>query len=197
MWFSTSTKEEGDGPAAAAAASTDATTESSSKKKKTYKQRAAQYGNQAKDGAKGFGGIMKMYGPVAIGTYLSIYAVFLGGLYAGVESTLLDPVTLLGYMTGNHDEARSSAVVVGEMMEHYTITQPFAEMVQEKPKLANFSIAWIACKFTEPLRLAATAAITPRVARHLGVGPNIVEVEIDNTDGEDAATASSSGEKKA
>ena len=174
----------------------------------SYKDRAAHYGNQAKDGAKSFGGMMKTYGPVFIGTYLSVYAMTLGSLYVGVESGVLDPVTILGYITGNHEEARSSAEVVAEMLEHYTITEPFAEMVREKPPVANFAIAWVTTKFTEPMRLGLTAVVVPRVARHFGVGPkanippkNEEATQEEETKGEDGAVpdidASSKAQKKA
>mgnify|MGYP000461382904 CR=1 FL=1 len=115
--------------------------------------------------------MMKQYGPVFFGTYLTVYGATLGGLYVGVESGLLDPVVLLGYITGNHEESRSSAVVVAELLQHYTLTESWAETVLEKPHLAQLAVAWVATKFTEPLRLAATAAVTPRVARYFNMGP--------------------------
>ena len=154
MWFSTTDK------------GADLTEDH--KDKQTYRERAADYRDQAKDGAKSFGGMMKAYGPVFIGSYLTIYGITLGSLYLGVESGVMDPVTTLGYLTGNHEEARSSAVVVAELLEKYTITEPFADTVKQKPALANFAIAWVSTKFTEPFRLAATAAVVPRVARYFG-----------------------------
>jgi hypothetical protein len=43
-------------------------------------------------------------------------------------------------------------------------------------KTGSFVIAWVATKFTEPLRLAITLAITPRIARLVGRAPKkIVE----------------------
>ena len=39
------------------------------------------------------------------------------------------------------------------------------------PRKGDFAVAWLATKFTEPLRLALTAAITPTAARMLGRAP--------------------------
>ena len=172
LWFSTTNKDVGLG-AADGSSSTDPKDVKSYRERAAdlrdqAKERAADYRDQAKDGAKTFGGMMKAYGPVFVGTYLSVYCITLGSLYVGVESGVMDPVTTLGYLTGNHDEARSSAVVVAELLEHYTLTEPFADTVKEKPALANFAIAWVSAKFTEPLRLGVTALIVPRVARYFG-----------------------------
>lgn len=136
-----------------------------------YREQASHYKDQAKDGAKSFGGMMKRYGPTFLWTYLSVYVATLGGLYVGVESGALDPVLMLGYVTGNHEDLRSSAEVVAELLKHYTITEPFAETVRQKPALANLAVAWISTKFTEPIRFGATMAIVPRVARYFGVVP--------------------------
>lgn len=168
MWLSTTDK--GADLTATAAAAAESSAINNHEDKQTYRERAADYGNQAKDGAKTISGMMKAYGPVFIGSYLTIYGITLGSLYLGVESGVMDPVTTLGYLTGNHEEARSSAVVVAELLEKYTITEPFADTVKQKPALANFAIAWVSTKFTEPFRLAATAAVVPRVARYFGRG---------------------------
>jgi Protein of unknown function (DUF1279) len=148
-----------------------------------YRDQASHYTDQAKDGAKSFGGMMKKYGPTFLWTYLSVYVTTLGGLYVGVESGALDPVLMLGYITGNHEDLRSSAEVVAELLKHYTLTERFADTVQQKPALANFAVAWISTKFTEPIRFGVTMAIVPRVARYFGFVPGRVPVEgISNKD---------------
>ena len=45
--------------------------------------------------------------------------------------------------------------------EHMTI-------VKMNPDASTLAVAWIATKFTEPLRLLATIVITPRIARAIG-----------------------------
>jgi len=135
------------------------------------REQASHYADEARGHAKSFGGMMKLYGPFAVGTYFSAYVITLGSLYAGVESGVLDPVSLLGYISGNPDDARSTAMVVAEMLEKYTLTEHFAETVRQKPALANFAVAWATTKFTEPIRLAFTVAVTPRVARYFGGAP--------------------------
>merc|ERR1711862_132366 len=54
------------------------------------------------------------------------------------------------------------------MLSHYSLTARFSPLVIEKPWVANFATAWIATKFTEPVRFAATGLIVPKLARHLG-----------------------------
>jgi hypothetical protein len=173
MWFSTSTtnnKEE----------SKDKDHKMSySEKRDYYRERAGYYGGQARDGAKSFGGMMKKYGPVFFATYMGVYVSTVGGLYLGVESGALDPAQMLDWITGNQEETRSSAEVVAEILGKYRLTQDFAEICLEKPHVANLAIAWVATKFTEPLRLAFTAAIVPRIARHFKVGVNPDESEED------------------
>lgn len=149
------------------------------------------YREQATQGAKSFGGMMKLYGPAFVGTYLGIYATNLGLFYLGIESGALDPMTILGYVTGNHEEVRSSAEVVSELLEHYTITAPFADTVKAKPNLANFAIAWVSTKFTEPIRFGLAVAVVPRVARALGIVPKAEEAA--TTEG-DAADEKADGE---
>lgn len=47
----------------------------------------------------------------------------------------------------------------------------YLEVEHVNSKTGTFLLAWIATKFTEPLRLAVTLAITPRVARFFGRAP--------------------------
>ncbi|CAB9521496.1 Protein of unknown function (DUF1279) [Seminavis robusta] len=148
-------------------------TTAEARKKATYNgDLDAQFADEAKDGGGKFGRMMNTYGPTFLWTYLSVYALTLGGLYVGVESGMLDPVTLLGYINGSNDEVGSTAEALAELMKQYTLTEPFVDTVQEKPHLANLAIAWITTKFTEPIRLGTSAAVVPVVARHFGVVPN-------------------------
>ncbi|KAK1938234.1 hypothetical protein P3T76_009384 [Phytophthora citrophthora] len=49
----------------------------------------------------------------------------------------------------------------------------YLEVERVTSKSGTFLLAWIATKFTEPLRLALTIAVTPRIARFLGRAPKL------------------------
>lgn len=119
-------------------------------------------------GAKSLGGMIKQYGPVFIGTYMGVYLTTLGSFYLGVQSGVLDPIVLFQQLKITEVEAASSVQLVVSFMEQHDITKPYAHIVEQNPYMANFAIAWIAVKFTEPVRLPVALAITPRVARWLG-----------------------------
>lgn len=139
----------------------------SSERRDYYKERAGYYGGKAKSGAKSFGGMMKKYGPVFFVTYMGVYVSTVAGLYVGVESGVMDPTQILDYITGNHEENKTSAEVIADILGKYRLTEGFADTCLEKPRIANLAIAWFATKFTEPIRLAFTASIVPRIARHV------------------------------
>jgi hypothetical protein len=140
-------------------------------------------------GAKSFTAMLRMYGPVFIGTYGVVYITTLSTLYAGVASGVVDPVALfttLGIIpTAVVDAAATSAAVdagamigptttvdlVYNFLDRHEITKAYAHYVQDYPALANFGVAWIAVKFTEPIRLPVAISITPRVARYIGYRP--------------------------
>jgi hypothetical protein len=131
---------------------------------------------------KTFGSMMRTYGPVFLGTYIAVYLTTLSSLYAGVTSGILDPVALfstLGITTTTTttmmadgssavDVATSSTTAV-ELVHHflckYDLTRSYAHYVPSYPGVANFGVAWIAAKFTEPFRIPIAIAITPRIAR--------------------------------
>lgn len=56
------------------------------------------------------------------------------------------------------------------MLEAYTWADPLRELIEKNPSVANFALAWIMTKFTEPVRAVATLAVVPRIARALGRG---------------------------
>lgn len=39
--------------------------------------------------------------------------------------------------------------------------------IKENPRLGTLAIAWVATKFTEPLRLGATVVIAPKIAKYI------------------------------
>jgi hypothetical protein len=139
-------------------------------------------------GAKSFTAMLRMYGPVFIGTYGVVYLTTLSTLYAGVASGVVDPVALFTTLniipTAVVDAAATAAVDAGatigptttvdlvyNFLDRHEITKAYAHYVQDYPALANFGVAWIAVKFTEPIRLPVAISITPRVARYIGYRP--------------------------
>ena len=131
-------------------------------------------GQSAKEGAKTFSGMLRQYGPIFVGTYASVYFTTLGLLFSGVQSGLLDPLALFAYL-GSHnptaagvEETATTVHLVVDWMQHYDWTKPYAPYIEQNPAFANFAVAWIAVKFTEPVRLPVALALTPRVSRLLG-----------------------------
>lgn len=122
----------------------------------------------ARAGAKSLGGMIKLYGPVFLGTYFSVYFATLGTLFVGVESGVLDPVSLFSMIGGSAAESKNTVDFVVDFMQHHTLTEPYAHFFEKNPQFANLAVAWITVKFTEPVRLAVSAAITPKIARKLG-----------------------------
>jgi hypothetical protein len=147
-------------------------------------------GQSALSGAKTAGEMLRMYGPVFVGTYLTIYVSTLGMLYGGVQSGALDPVALFGWLGQDTGECKNTVDLVVDFMQKHTITQPYAPSVEKHPYLANLAVAWIATKFTEPIRLAVALPLTPRVARYLGYGPK-VPVETEASEAEAAVSTAS------
>lgn len=122
----------------------------------------------ARSGAKTAREMISQYGPVFIGTYMSVYFISWGLLFVGMDSGLLDPVQIMGYIGGGAEEGKSTVHVVVEYMEKYSWTKPYAETVEKNPHIANLAVAWVTNKFTEPARLLFTMAVVPRLARHFG-----------------------------
>jgi hypothetical protein len=142
----------------------------------------------AVEGAKGASKLFRQYGPVFVVTYGGLYFAVLGTLYLGVESGVIDPISLLhqisSHTVNNSVDAVASAEVIAgtsdstprttldfvvNFLENHSITQPYAKTVRDDyPWLSNFLVAWISTKFTEPIRLPLAAALTPRIARIFG-----------------------------
>jgi hypothetical protein len=142
-----------------------------------FRQHPAQ---SAREGAKTFGGMLRQYGPVFVGTYLSVYFATLGVLFLGVESGMMDPVGLfemIGHADDATGETKNTVKLVIEFLEQYEFTAKYVPLVERRPEVANLAVAWIAVKFTEPLRLAVSLAITPRIARYFGIKPKPLTAE--------------------
>jgi len=95
--------------------------------------------------------LWKEYGWTVIGTYLSIYVGTLGMMYTAISSGLIGGGDVLHWVDA-----------LG-MADHFPSNL--------SPASSNLLVAWVATKLTEPLRLAVTIAITPRVARWIGTAP--------------------------
>jgi hypothetical protein len=140
-------------------------------------------GESARKGAKTVGDMFRMYGPVFVGTYATVYLSTLGALFAGVQSGALDPMVLFGWLGQDTGECHNTVDLVVDFMQKHTFTEAYAPSVEKHPYLANLAVAWIATKFTEPIRLAVALPLTPRVARYFGYGPQdpVEESESDIT----------------
>mmetsp|Transcript_12226 Transcript_12226/g.30913 ORF Transcript_12226/g.30913 Transcript_12226/m.30913 type:complete len:260 (+) Transcript_12226:179-958(+) len=126
--------------------------------------------------------MMKRYGKIFIGTYFGIYLTTVSCLFLSVQSGHIDAMYMISLLTGTSSpsepggvadpttiqEAASAMKDLVALLEGYTITRPVAPLVEQYPWTANFAIAWIATKFTEPIRFGATVVLTPPIARWLG-----------------------------
>ena len=134
----------------------------------------------AKKGAIGVRDMIQKYGYTFLGTYFSVYFGTLGALFAGIDSGLMDPATLMdsvSWIPGIHigggggedgEGTKTTVDLVVQFMQKYEFTKPYADAVAENPHTANLGVAWIATKFTEPIRLGVSIAIVPRIHKALG-----------------------------
>lgn len=134
----------------------------------------------ASKGANSLREMVRRYGAVFIGTYFTVYFSTLGLLFFGIESGALDPAYVMSWVSSEND-AKSTVQVVTEFMDHYPWTQPYVSYVENNPEVANLAVAWIAVKFTEPIRFGTTVAIVPRLSRYLGYAPIADSPEDDET----------------
>jgi hypothetical protein len=127
--------------------------------------------------------LLSKYGTVFIGTYLSVYVATLLSLFSALEygvlnvemlSTLREAVPLphvglhIGVSDGFFDGVGDKVI---DFVHQFVSSERIQEMkddVKNNPHLSNLAIAWITVKFTEPIRLAASVMICPRVAGMLG-----------------------------
>jgi hypothetical protein len=127
----------------------------------------------ARRGARSFRGMVQQYGPVFIGTYFTVYVSTVATLFVGVESGFLDPSVVLDFFIQNAadqqaEDSKSTVDMLVELLDHYSWTRPYAPLVEKNPTFAHLAVAWFATKFTEPIRLAVTVSVTPRLARYFG-----------------------------
>lgn len=132
-----------------------------------------------------FRSMLRRYGKVFISTYMAVYVTTVLGLFTVVQSGQLDAMYIMSLLTGSSspadpggvtdpDTIKEAATAMKEMvefLESYTLTKPFAPMVEQYPWTGNFAIAWIATKFTEPIRFGVTVVVTPSIAKFVGYKP--------------------------
>lgn len=124
--------------------------------------------------------LWQKYGMVAVGTYFTMYGVVLGSIYVAIEQGW---VSTARPSTKRGKEPLVDGEQPAEDFNLVTATNKFVTLAEEwglakhmdlqrvNSKTGSFVIAWVATKFTEPLRLALTLAITPRIARLVGRAP--------------------------
>jgi len=132
-----------------------------------------------------FKAMFRQYGMVFIGTYFSVYVTTVVSLFMAVQSGQVDAMYIISLLTGTSAPAEPGGVAdpetiqeaatamkdLVELMESHMLSRPFAPIVEANPWTANFAIAWIATKFTEPIRLGATVVLTPSIAKFFGYKP--------------------------
>lgn len=144
----------------------------------------------ARQGATTASEMIRQYGPVFVGTYFSIYLFSWGAIFCGIDSGLLDPVQIMGWISGGAEESKSTVHMIVEYMEKYEFTKPYASTVEKNPHFAHLGVAWVANKFTEPVRLMVTLGIVPSLARRFGFvhpkqdGANVDESTEENATGD-------------
>ncbi|RLN96662.1 hypothetical protein BBJ28_00002287 [Nothophytophthora sp. Chile5] len=129
--------------------------------------------------------LWRKYGVVAIGTYLTLYGAVLGSIYVGISQGWVRTSKRSrsagdGTKAATQDEdfnlVTTTNKCVGRLFvtfaENLGIAQ-YLEVEHVSSKSGTFLLAWIATKFTEPLRLAVTLAVTPRIARFVGRAPKL------------------------
>jgi len=128
-----------------------------------------------KSGAKSFSDMMQKYGPIFVGVHLSVYFASLAALFAGVDSGIMDPgnlMSMLGSGTDGASETKDTVEYVVDWMNNHSWSKSMAPFIERNPHFASLAVAWIAVKFTEPIRLPISLYLTPGVARYLGQEPN-------------------------
>jgi Protein of unknown function (DUF1279) len=114
--------------------------------------------------------MVRQYGSLFIGTYLTVYVSTVFGFYLGIESGCLDPAYLLSFISGDgdSDSAATSSTVITNVLNRYSWTQWAVPFIEKNPWAANVAVAWIVTKPTEPIRFGLTVGILPLLARSLG-----------------------------
>ena len=104
--------------------------------------------------ATGLAAVWERYGWTAVGTHFGVYFATLAGLTSAVDQGLLG---------ADADERREAVDKVAGALERVAPARA-VDFVKESPAAGAFAVAWVAAKFTEPVRLVVTLFLVPRVA---------------------------------
>ncbi len=89
------------------------------------------------------------YGAVGIATYLTVYVGTLSSLFLLLKTSIISPDDTISFV--------KNSKIISSVIDPDLI----------HPEAGTFAVAWILTKFTEPLRLAFTLAITPSVSKFI------------------------------
>ncbi|CAM9621990.1 unnamed protein product [Heterosigma akashiwo] len=109
----------------------------------------------------------KQYGVVATATWFGTYFITLGSFYAGFSSGLLDSKSWVGESSDKENNESNSFKFL-DWFERFETLKPLVQQVKQSPRVQTFLLAWVATKFTEPVRMVIVVGVTPRIARALG-----------------------------
>ncbi|KAL0490669.1 DUF1279 domain-containing protein [Acrasis kona] len=109
---------------------------------------------------------IRKYGPTGVVVYFAVYFATLFGLFFAIDNDIIvvgDVEKLLAKIgLGTKKEIDDDAE---EESKGGLMTKIFGSVFEDKVQVANFGIAWVLTKFTEPIRLAVTVAITPYILK--------------------------------
>lgn len=143
-------------------------------------QNAAEKGKEAMTkGATSVRALIQKYGFTFVGTYMGIYFVTLGALFAGLDSGFIDPISITSIelpwhasgteegtnVTTDREDFHSGVDFVVSYMKKFPWTAPYTDYVLRNPHLANLGLAWVATKLTEPIRLPVSIAIVRKIKK--------------------------------
>ena len=124
-------------------------------------------------------GLVQKYGYTFVATYLGVYVVTLGALFTGLDSGLIDPVSITSIelpwhatgveegdnVTTDKEDFESAVDFVVSYMKKFPWTAPYTDVVSKNPHMANLGLAWVATKLTEPIRLPVSIAIVRKIKK--------------------------------
>jgi len=135
--------------------------------------------NSMTKGATSVRGLIQKYGSTFFVTYMGVYFATLGALFAGLDSGIIDPISITSIelpwhatgteegtnVTTDREDFHSGVDFVVSYMKKYPWTAPYSDYVLKNPHLANLGLAWVATKLTEPIRLPVSIAIVRKLKK--------------------------------
>lgn len=104
--------------------------------------------------------MIKKYGYLSVGTYLSIYIMTLGAIYTSLEFDIFNAATF-GL------DPTSMITKFCNVVETTTGNTQLPTYIKTHPSAGIFAIAWVMTKFTEPVRLGVTIYAVPKISKFL------------------------------